>query len=228
MVVTQTMRTMKIRSESIEPHGINGLASERNVTLPSEPYVSEGALSAMLERQGYVLSRAEDLSEGRTPKGKKVNPKYLTKDKAAMKAEIDKHSSKKDNDESAYGKWPADYKGRNTKGTKYDTKPSRATKKFKEMYEVHTFSEFSALLEKESWEKSLRDKAKKTGIAYGILKQVYNRGLAAWKTGHRPGAGQHQWAMGRVNSFATGEGGARGADDDLWDKVKKSKSKKNA
>lgn len=150
---------------------------------------------------------------------KKINPKYLTKDKAAMRSEIKKHARKADDDASAYGKWPADYKGRNTKGKPYETKPSRATKKFKEMFEA-------AVNEKESWEKSLRDKSEKTGISYGILKQVYNRGLAAWKTGHRPGAGQHQWAMARVNSFATGEGGARDADDDLWAKAKKRKKKK--
>jgi hypothetical protein len=161
----------------------------------------------------------------RTKKGRKVNLKYLTKDRAAMKDEIDKHAGKKDDDASAYGKWPADYKGRDTKsGKPYDTKPSKATKKFKEMYE--SFAGWDEFFEKESWEKSLKDKAEKTGIPYGILKQVYNRGLAAWKTGHRPGAGQHQWAMGRVNSFATGEGGARKADDDLWDKAKKSKKDK--
>jgi hypothetical protein len=30
-----------------------------------------------------------------------------------------------------------------------------------------------------------------------------------------------QWAMGRVNSFITGSGKAREADDDLWKKAKK-------
>ena len=66
----------------------------------------------------------------------------------------------------------------------------------------------------------LKNKAEKSGISYSILKQVYNRGMAAWKTGHRPGASQQQWAYARVNSFITG-GGARKADNDLWAKVKK-------
>jgi len=66
----------------------------------------------------------------------------------------------------------------------------------------------------------LKNKAEKSGISYSILKQVYNRGMAAWKTGHRPGASQQQWAYARVNSFITG-GGARKADNDLWSKVKK-------
>ena len=82
---------------------------------------------------------------------------------------------------------------------------------------------FDLLLEKQI--KGLKNKSEKTNIPYGILKQVYNRGMAAWKTGHRPGAGQQQWAFARVNSFITG-GGARKADADLWKKVKASRKKK--
>ena len=74
-------------------------------------------------------------------------------------------------------------------------------------------------------EKSLSNKAKATGISKSILKDVYEKGLAAWKTGHRPGAGQHQWAMARVNSFVTGKGGARKADKALWKRASKSKNK---
>jgi hypothetical protein len=46
-----------------------------------------------------------------------------------------------------------------------------------------------------------RRRADKSGIPLGILRQVYNRGMAAWKTGHRPGATQQQWGFARVNSF---------------------------
>ena len=72
-------------------------------------------------------------------------------------------------------------------------------------------------------EKALKRKAESTGISKSILKAVYRKGLAAWKGGHRPGVPQHQWAMGRVNSFATGKGGARKADAKLWAKAKKRK-----
>jgi hypothetical protein len=75
-------------------------------------------------------------------------------------------------------------------------------------------------------EKALANKAKSTGISKTILKSVYAKGLGAWKTGHRPGAGQHQWAMARVNSFVTGKGGARKADAKLWKRAQKSKNKK--
>ena len=71
---------------------------------------------------------------------------------------------------------------------------------------------------------ALQKKADKTGIPYGILKKVYDRGMAAWRTGHRPGASQQQWAFARVNSFATkGKGTWGKADKDLADKVRASK-----
>ncbi len=68
----------------------------------------------------------------------------------------------------------------------------------------------------------LAKKAEKSGIPVGILRQVYNRGMAAWKTGHRPGANQQQWAYARVNSFITkGSGTWGGADKDLAARVRK-------
>jgi hypothetical protein len=68
----------------------------------------------------------------------------------------------------------------------------------------------------------LKKKSEKSGISYGILKAVYNRGMAAWKTGHRPGTTPQQWAFARVNSFITkGSGTWGGADKDLASKVNK-------
>ena len=70
--------------------------------------------------------------------------------------------------------------------------------------------------------KGLENKAEKSGMPLGVLKQVYNRGLAAWKTGHRPGTTPEQWGMARVNSFITKSSGTWGkADKDLAAKVKK-------
>jgi hypothetical protein len=68
----------------------------------------------------------------------------------------------------------------------------------------------------ESETTALQKKAEKTGITYSILKKVFDRGMAAWKTGHRPGAGQHQWAYARVNSFIMGGTTRKTADADLW------------
>jgi hypothetical protein len=66
----------------------------------------------------------------------------------------------------------------------------------------------------------LKKKSDESGIAYGILKKVFDRGMAAWKTGHRPGATPHQWAYARVNSFITGGKTRTTADADLWAKHK--------
>ena len=67
--------------------------------------------------------------------------------------------------------------------------------------------------------KALKAKSEKSGVSVGILSKVYDRGMAAWKTGHRPGTTPQQWALARVNSFLTG-GGARKADADLWKQAK--------
>ena len=64
-------------------------------------------------------------------------------------------------------------------------------------------------------------KAEKSGMPYGILKKVYDRGMAAWKTGHRPGTTPQQWAFARVNSFVTKSSGTWGkADKDLAKQVR--------
>ncbi len=69
---------------------------------------------------------------------------------------------------------------------------------------------------KEDADTGLAAKAKKSGISVGILRKVYNRGMAAWKTGHRPGTTPQQWGMARVNSYITkGKGTYHGADKDL-------------
>ena len=87
-----------------------------------------------------------------------------------------------------------------------ETKPSQHTIKFKKMFGEGSLEE----------DNGLQAKADKSGISKGILQKVYNRGLAAFKTGHRPGATAPQWAMARVNSFITkGSGTWGGADKDL-------------
>ena len=69
--------------------------------------------------------------------------------------------------------------------------------------------------------KGLKKKSEKSGMPYSILKQVYNRGMAAWKGGHRPGTTPQQWAFARVNSFITKSSGTWGkADKDLAAKVR--------
>ena len=87
------------------------------------------------------------------------------------------------------------------------------------------------LLKKEDFQlnekiEGLITKAEKSGIPYGILKKVYDRGMAAWKTGHRPGTTPQQWAFARVNSFLTGGKTRTTADADLWKQAKGQKEEK--
>lgn len=70
---------------------------------------------------------------------------------------------------------------------------------------------------------AIKKKAEKTGISYDILKKVFDRGVAAWRTGHRPGTTPTQWGLARINSFATGGKTRTTADKDLWAKHKGNK-----
>jgi|DEB0MinimDraft_6_1074348.scaffolds.fasta_scaffold06609_4 hypothetical protein len=65
----------------------------------------------------------------------------------------------------------------------------------------------------------LRWVSKVTRVPYGTLKKVYDRGLAAWRTGHRPGASQQAWGWARVYSFVMGGKTRYTADADLASKL---------
>ena len=76
--------------------------------------------------------------------------------------------------------------------------------------------------------KSLKAKSEKSRIPVSILRSVYNRGMAAWKGGHRKGMAQQQWAHARVNSFISKGSGTWGkADKDLAAKAKAAMKSKN-
>ncbi len=68
--------------------------------------------------------------------------------------------------------------------------------------------------------KSLKDRAKATGVPEDLLKESYDRGLAAWRTGHRPGATQGQWGYARVSSMLLLGKTAYTTDSDLVQKAK--------
>ncbi len=69
----------------------------------------------------------------RTKSGIKVKKAYLTKNKAAMKREIERTSKLSDKDPSAYGKWEADYADKDKK-KKYKTKKSKATTAYEKRF----------------------------------------------------------------------------------------------
>ena len=67
----------------------------------------------------------------------------------------------------------------------------------------------------ESVKKSLKKKAEGTRFTYGQLAKVYRRGQGAYLSGGSRNVSMAAWAMGRVNSFISGKGGARKADADI-------------
>jgi len=81
-----------------------------------------------------LLSILKMITEAeRTESGLKVKKAYLTKDKAAMKKEIERTSKLSDKDPSAYGKWEADYADKG-KTKKYKTKKSVATSAYEKRF----------------------------------------------------------------------------------------------
>jgi hypothetical protein len=121
----------------------------------------------------------------------------------------------------------AHFKKKSTKPAPGDatakTKPSSHTKKYKQMYgewnEHLSFEDY--IISEGKSDAALKKKADKSGMPLGILRQVFDRGVAAWKTGHRPGTNAVQWGLARVNSFVTKSSGTWGkADKDLAAKVR--------
>jgi len=138
----------------------------------------------------------------------------LSKSTASKRhAQFAKQAKMDDDDPRAYKPAPGDKSA--------ETKPSQYTKKFKKMYgemaEYITFEDY--MVTEQDTKAALMKKADKSGIAYGILKQVFDRGVAAWRTGHRPGTTPVQWGLARVNSFITKGKTWSTADADLAKKV---------
>jgi len=68
---------------------------------------------------------------------------------------------------------------------------------------------------------SLESKSKATGVPLKYIKESYNRGMAAWRTGHRPGATQQQWGYARTHSFLLCGKTYHSTDSDLATQAKK-------
>ncbi len=73
--------------------------------------------------------------------------------------------------------------------------------------------------------KSIEDRAKVTGVPKDLLQKSYDRGLAAWRTGHRPGATQQQWGYARVSSMLMLGKTAYTTDSDLVREAKRRSAK---
>ena len=114
---------------------------------------------------------------------KSYNPvRYFTglssKKKTLRKKEMKKYGAMSSKDAAAYVGFKTD-KGAATKSSGY-------TSRWKRRFPGAT---------------SLESKSKATGVPLKYIRECYNRGMAAWRTGHRPGATQQQWGYARVHSF---------------------------
>lgn len=126
------------------------------------------------------------MGTGRTRKLKKDNPlwphKYyagLTRKQAAeRRKEIKKFGAMDWRDPRAYVGFKTDKYGKR--------RTSSYTAKFRRLFPQA---------------RSLKQKAAATGVPLKYIKPSYDRGLAAWRTGHRPGATPQQWGYARVHSF---------------------------
>lgn len=175
------------------------------------------------------------ITEGVVEEGKAYFKGLSKSTSDKKKKQMKKQAAMADDDPEAYKEMPGDKEGKKTQKT------SKHTKKYHKMFEVDEDFEWdeideNELLEEEIDEKqstdsssitsdkietALKKKAEKTGVSLTIIRQVMRRGLAAWKTGHRPGASQEQWGYARVNSFLTKSKGTwGGADKDLAAKVR--------
>jgi len=101
-----------------------------------------------------------------------------TKNKTKRKQEIRKYGQMSWKSPNAYRGFRTDV------GVK--TKKSRYTDSWKSKFPNAT---------------SLEQKSEATGVPLKYIRQCYNRGMAAWRTGHRPGATEQQWGYARVHSF---------------------------
>jgi hypothetical protein len=69
--------------------------------------------------------------------------------------------------------------------------------------------------------KGLDKYSKATGVPVGLIKKSYNRGVAAWRTGHRPGATAQQWGYARAASMLVCGKTHYSTDADIVKRIKK-------
>tara|TARA_Y200000002_G_scaffold130399_1_gene107437 strand:- start:5719 stop:7053 length:1335 start_codon:yes stop_codon:yes gene_type:complete len=155
---------------------------------------------------GETVSEDDEKLKGGYYKGIKAKST-----KQARKRHFDKGAEMDDDNPNAYKKAPGDATAK--------TKPSKHTKKYQQMFGELKFEDFD--IEEGKSDAALKKKADKSGMPLAILRKVFNRGVAAWRTGHRPGTTPTQWGLARVNSFVTKSSGTWGkADKDLAAKVR--------
>ena len=132
------------------------------------------------------------------------------------KAEIRKRATGK---KESFKPLPGDAKAK--------TKPSKYTKRIKDSGLRLVIQEETPKGTGSTRERFVKAVARVTEIPRPIIKEVYEKGLAAWAVGHRPGATQDQWARARVYSFLAKGRTVETADKQLFEDAKKALKEKN-
>lgn len=171
--------------------------------------IGQGQATGIVD-EDYTMSDFIAFDNPRTPGGKKVPTRYLkglTKlERMIAEDEIDKGYKYDTDDPEAYKFWKSDIKA-TARGLKIGTSKHRT--KYYKMYRKNIDKDYKPA-GKSPKEKFLNRIRKETKIKRSILEKIYDKGLAAWRTGHRPGVQQHQWAAGRVYAFAVGADSSTG------------------
>jgi hypothetical protein len=147
-----------------------------------------------MRASGYELVPWFVETNPKTPGGREFPSRYLKglnkTERAIAMYEIDQGYKYDPDDPEAYEYWKSDIM-HDARGM--ETAPSRFKLEFIEVY--------GPLPEGKDLVSRL---AKATGIEKKYIQKSYNKGLAAWRIGHRPGVQQHQWAAGRAYAFVMG------------------------
>lgn len=194
----------RIRKAEIERFKRARSAKKESVDLQFDNFFSEDKTFQNLKKKFELTDTIQEVQDpdikdrpGSQPAGYHSGLKKSTK--IARDRHFKKFADKDDRDPTNYKPAPGDARA--------ETKPSKYTLKYKSMYGEDTDAAFEKFISEEYIEEKalegLKKKAEKSGISYATLKKVYDRGMAAWKSGHRPGTTPQQWAYARVNSYIT-------------------------
>ena len=174
------IRAKRARGERMRKKGEKGAPTQDQIKRAQGEQVKE----KIKTRQDKDIDDKKGTQPARYHKG------LAKSTKSKRDAHFKKGAKMDDDNPKAYTPAPGDKDAK--------TKPSKYTKSFKKMFGEDTQIE-------EDVSKALKKKSEKSGISAKTLRTVYNRGVAAWRTGHRPGTTPQQWGLARVNAFIVKE-----------------------
>lgn len=191
VLITQMMNFLPDGDPVVKPETINAL-----LTAPNQEALREYRRAILAPVRARRVAPAAPVGEGPREGGAYWPAKYFKgltrRQNAQRKRSATRRTKMSSKDPKAYVPFKSD-KGQKTRKSSY-------TERFHKKYPGVT---------------SLPDIAKATGVPKATLQKVYDRGMAAWRTGHRPGASQQAWGMARVYSFVLHGKTYHTADKDL-------------